>query len=210
MKKILHIGSFFSVILALVFFTDVFFAEEMKEFVGIIGFSFKSEIILASTIFFLFFLKKHANLKHYIHSEELKFLLLISLLIINQAIRYLVPNISSHSDTSLIMSFAAVILFNLLKLMLEFNIYSTLRRRVKDRLYIISMFIFQVAVILAIIGIISSQFYTLLHIINIHLEINNNFINVSAKVIASSKFLYFIAYTLITFVFLKPKEKYSF
>lgn len=207
MKKLFRLGGIISMILALVLFGEIFFKDDFNKLFTLVDFNFKSELFLLMHIIFLYILKKYMNIKFYIHSEELRFLLLFILLILSKGYKYIKPE---FFDKSKGFNVHIILILGILVYFLELNIFNRLRQKVKDKACVLTLFIFICAVFAKMLYIVSGYLLMIFSRFNIDFAVFDKVTELNVHIDLFSKSLYIAAYILMAFIFLKPKETYSF
>ena len=205
MKKLFRLGGIISILLALVIFGQVFMKAEFDKIVLMTGIDFKDEVIVLMHLLFLYLLKKHMNIKFYIHSEELRFMLLFIVLILSIAYERIIPNVFPSNITAYIIFFLGIF-----ALVLEFNVLNRLRKRVKDKINTLALFVFTIAIAVRLMYIITSQVLLLINRFGIELALVDKISEISININLLSQTLYIVAYCIAAMIFLRPKETYSF
>lgn len=205
MKKLFRLGGIISILLALVIFGEVFMKSEFDKIVLMTGISFKDELLVLMHLLFLYLLKKHMNIKFYIHSEELRFLLLFIVFILSIAYERIMPNVFPSNITAYIIFF-----FGIFALFLELNIFNRLRKRVKDKVNTLNLFVFMCAIAVRLVYIFMNQALVLVGRFEIEMPIVSKISEISINVNMLSQTLYVVAYCIAALIFLRPKEAYSF
>lgn len=205
MKKLFRLGGIISILLALVIFGEVFMKAEFDKIVLMTGISFKDELLVIMHLLFLYLLKKYMNIKFYIHSEEIRFMLLFAVLILSIAYDRVVPNIFPGNITAYIIFFLGIF-----ALFLELNIFNRLRKRVKDKITTLNLLVFICAIAVKLVYIIMSQALVLVNRFGPEIPIISKISEISINVDLLSQTLYVVAYCIAAMIFLRPKETYSF
>lgn len=141
MKKLFRLGGIISLILCFFKSTDIILPQKINYFFNTLSFLDKNVIVVILSLLFFYILKKHANHKYCVYSEELKFFAIIFFMILSQLIKFISVffNLKIFSSLALTITISSVILF------LEGSIYYSLKNKIKDRNYKINMYIFSLA-----------------------------------------------------------------
>ncbi len=210
MKRLFRLGGFIALIMSFFLSAELFFPDKVDYLFKLVKLPIKNEIFLTLNIVFLYILKRHANFKYYVHSEELKFIVLYIVLIINQLAVYFIPNSYGNDSTTLLLSLGMILLIGLVRYMLEYNIYNILAKRVKDTAYQFCMFLFRLTLILRILELLRNIIFIILDIFSINIPSQSLILSYSMYFVQVSNMLLILSYFVIALIFLKPRETYSF
>jgi hypothetical protein len=179
--------------------------SEFDNLILTTGINFKEELLVVMHLIFLYLLKKYMNIKFYIHSEELRFLLLFVMLIFSIVYKSIIP--SNFGDN---ITFYVVFVLGILALFLELNIFNRLRKRIKDKINSFNLLVFVCAIAVKLIYIFMSQGLEFLGKFEISAIPVDKIVEISINVNLLSQTLYIVAYIIAALIFLRPKETYSF
>lgn len=206
MKKLLRLGGLISLILFVFKISQVILPGKLDYLFDLLPISNKTFIMFLLNLLFFFILKKHANYKYSVYSEELKFIALILIMFLSQILKFL--NVFIKGNIFLAYILSIILIFSLL--FLEANIYYSLKNKVKDRNYKINMYIFIVAFYGKLIYILSNyaMILTLEFLKNKNLMYYLENLNIYSYLL--STWIYAVSYFFIAFIFFKPRERFSF
>ncbi len=210
MKRFFRLGGVVALLMAFFLSAELFFPEKVDYLFELLKFPIKNELFLILNIIFLYALKKHANFRYYVHSEELKFIFLYLILILNQIVVYLIPSNFNDGLVEIVVVLGIIFLLGLTRYILEYNIYDILAKRVKDSSYQFCMFLFRLTLIFRIFELFRDIVFIILDIFAINIPYQGRILSYSLYFVQVSNVLLILSYFVIAIIFLKPKETYSF
>lgn len=210
MKRLFRLGGMVALVISIFLSAELFFPDKIDYLFKFLKLPIKNEIFLILKIVFLFVLKRHANFKYYVHSEELKFITLYIILIFNQIVPSFMSNYSSTELEKLVAILVIILLLGLGKYMVEYSIYNVLAKRVKETSYQLCMFLFRITIIIRIIELIRNSIFIVLDLLAIEIPYQGIILSYSLYFVQVSNILLILSYFIIALIFLKPRETYSF
>lgn len=210
MKRLFRLGGMVALVISIFLSAELFFPDKIDYLFKFLKLPIKNEIFLILKIVFLFVLKRHANFKYYVHSEELKFITIYIILIFNQIVASFMSNYSSTEHEKLVATLVIILLLGLGKYMVEYSIYNVLAKRVKETSYQLCMFLFRITIIIRIIELIRNSIFIVLDLLAIEIPYQGIILSYSLYFVQVSNILLILSYFIIALIFLKPRETYSF